>query len=112
MENVLLLDNFLIPLNLTHVVGDYDNNGDWIENITTKEIYGAVFPFKPDDFKNYPDGLLKNNDQKLITKADINDLDIVTYNNKEYKVISLQNYEYLADVKFYILRSKINDWHN
>lgn len=112
MENVLLLDEFLIPMTLKKVVGDYNNDGDWEETTTEKEIFGAVFPFKPNDFKNYPVGLLKSQDQKLITKEDIEDLDTIILNDEEYKIISLQNYTYLADVRFYILRRKLNDRYN
>lgn len=112
MENVLLIDEFLIPMKLIRVSGDYDDNGDWQETTSEEEIYGAVFPFKPNDFKNYPDGLLKSQDQKLITKTEINDLDIIILENQKYKVISLQNYKYLADVKFYILRRLVDDRYN
>ena len=109
MDNILLLDKFLIPMTLQRTTGDYNDEGDWEEVTTEKTIYGAIFPFKPNDFKNYPEGLLKAQDKKLITKENIEDLDIIILNNEEYKVINLQDYSYLADVKFYILRRKLND---
>lgn len=110
--NVIIPNSLMIDLELVAGIaeGHWDDNGNWIEETTeSKNIRGALFPFKPDDFKNYPEGLLKKDDRKLITKEILKDNDVIMLEGNKYIISSLQDYDYLADVGFYVFRRSIND---
>lgn len=94
-----------------NVDGYWDDNGNWVdgETVPDRVIRGALFPFNPKDFKNYPEGLLVYDDRKLITSETLKDMDKIELEGKKFIIKSLQDYDYLADVKFYIFRRDIND---
>lgn len=85
-------------------------DGEWIDGVWTegesKEIVfsTAIFPLRANDFKNYPEGFLKNDDRKLITKQKLNLNDEICIDDKKFIIITEQNYEYLADTNFYVIR--------
>lgn len=110
MDKVIIPSKFLIDLEIQVYKGHWEN-GEWVESTGEKKIIkGALFPFKPNDFKNYPEGLLKKDDKKLITKETLKDMTELTYKNQKYIVLSLQEYtDYLADTNFYIFRKVLNE---
>lgn len=90
--------------------GHWDDNGNWVEGVTiTKDVYGALFPFNPTDFKNYPEGLLKNDDRKLVIDEDLKDNDVIMLGGEKFIIVTLQDYGYLSNAGFYVFRRSIND---
>lgn len=112
MDNVILLSQHLIKIILKKDRGNYNNNGNWIEDIKKQEIEGAIFPLNANDFRNYPAGLLQHDDIKLLTTEQIENTDKIVFENKEYWIVSSKKYSYLADMNFYILRRTLNDRDN
>lgn len=94
--------------------GYWDNEGNWVEGtkMPDRNIRGALFSFNPKDFLNYPEGFIMNDDRKLITTEVLKDSDKIVLEGKKFIVKTLQNYDYLADVKFYVFRRGINDTGN
>lgn len=91
--------------------GYWDDNGNWVEGekLPDRTIRGALFPFDPKDFRNYPEGFITYDDRKLLTKETLKESDKIVLEGKNYIIKTLQNYDYLADVKFYVFRRDIND---
>lgn len=110
MDNVLLLSQHMTTIKIKRYKDDgWDSLGNWNEGTETIETFqGGIFPFQANDFKNYPEGFLKNDDRKLITKYKLQDNDIVEISGNDFKIITLQSYGYLANVNFYVLRRVAN----
>lgn len=105
MDKVILL-----PQHMKNVKAIQKADGEWINGVwiegESKEITfsTAIFPLRPNDFKNYPEGFLKNDDRKLITKQKLNINDEIYIDEKKFIIITDQSYEYLADTNFYVIR--------
>ena len=114
MDNVLLLPQHMTTVKIKRYKNSgWDSLGNWNDGVETIEKFqGGIFPFQPSDFKNYPEGFIKNDDRKLITKYELQDNDIVEISGQEFKIITLQSYGYLADINFYVLRRVANSRTN
>lgn len=105
MDNVLLMAQ-----HLTDVTIITDKNGEWIDGEWVEQegkeltFKASIFPLNPKDFKNYPEGILRNDDRKLITKQILNDNDEILIYGKKFIIVKSQKYEYLADINWYIIR--------
>lgn len=110
MDNVLLLPQHMTTIKIKrHEGSGWDSSGNWNEGTETTETFqGGIFPLQSNDFKNYPEGFLKNDDRKLITKYVLQDNDVVEISGNDFKIITLQSYGYLANVNFYVLRRVAN----
>lgn len=105
MDKVILLSKFMKDITSKIKSGGQWINGKWIDGTIKDVVFkGAIFPLKPNDFKNYPEGFLYHDDRKLITKYDLGKTDEIYINDKKFIIITSQNYEYLADMKFYVIR--------
>lgn len=105
MDNVLLMQQ-----HLTEVTTITDKNGEWIDGQWVEQegkqivFMASIFPLNPNDFKNYPEGILRHDDRKLITKQILNDNDEIMIYGKKFIIVKSQKYEYLADINWYIIR--------
>lgn len=105
MDKVILLPQHLTIVKILQKSDGQWIDGEWIEGEKAEiNIQAGVFPLKPNDFKNYPEGLLKNDDRKLIAKEKINSNDEIFINEKKYIIVTSQEYGYLADINFYVIR--------
>lgn len=105
MDKVILLPRHMKNVKIIKKIGGKWVDGKWIEGKNEETTFSAgIFPLKPNDFKNYPEGFLKHDDRKLITKQKLSINDEVYINNKKFIVVTSQDYEYLADTSFYVIR--------
>lgn len=105
MDNVKLLRKHMKSIKLLAQDDGEWVDGEWVEGSSQDVTFeGALFPLKPNDFKNYPEGLLRHDDRKIITKFVLKPNDKIVIDNKSYIIITIQDYSYLADVNFYIIR--------
>lgn len=105
MDIVKLLSKHLTDVKVTTSTGGQWIKGKWVEGEKSQITFkGAIFPLKANDFKNYPEGFLHHDDRKLITKYKLKVQDEVIINDKKFIIVANQDYDYLADINYYILR--------
>lgn len=109
MHNIFLPGHLLTDVLVKKQGGEWIE-GEWVENAAETRIIKAVFmPVNPRDLKNYPQGFITLEDMDLRTKEDLELGEIVEINGKEWKIFQKLDYEYIADLKFYILRRSDKD---
>lgn len=110
MTNVFIPDNFFKDIKVKiRPVGKWVL-GEWVKKESQEKIIKAVYmPVSLNEIKNYPQGLITLEDIDLRTKENLNLGDIIKINNKNFIVIRKADYDYIADLKFYILRRSDKD---
>lgn len=110
MDKVILLPQHLTNVKIIQTVGGGWVDGEYVEGEKVETVFqGAIFPLKPNDFKNYPEGLLRNDDRKLITQHKLNAKDEIYIDDKKFLIVTSQEYGYLADTNWYVIReSKVS----
>lgn len=105
MDRVMLLPQHMTNVKIMQKTGGGWVDGEWVEGEEKEIIFqGGIFPLKPNDFKNYPEGFLHHDDRKLITKQKLNNQDEIYTDNKKFIIITSQDYGYLADTCWYVIR--------
>lgn len=105
MDRVMLLPQHMTNVKTVQKTDGEWVDGEWVDGEEREIIFqGGIFPLKPNDFKNYPEGLLRNDDRKLITKQKLNSNDEIYINEKKFIIVTSQEYGYLADINLYVIR--------
>ncbi len=108
MDNVILLNKHKKNIKVISRNGRWEK-GKYIENTIEKVIKGVYMPVSTDSLKYYPQGSITLEDRELFTKELLKNEDIVLINNEEFKIVELTDFEYLADIKIYLLRRSTKD---
>lgn len=90
-------------------IEEYWEKGKHYKKETKKIIKGVYLPVSFNTLKNYPQGSITLEDLELKSKVDLKVGSLIEINNKQWKVIQKRDYDYIADVKFYILRRSDKD---
>ncbi|CAL7888432.1 Phage protein [Fusobacterium necrophorum subsp. funduliforme] len=110
MDKVLLLKK-----HMTSIVIWQKEEGQWIqgkwENEMEKEIriQGVYLPVSADILKYYPQGAITLEDIELFTKAELKKGDMALIRGEKWQVMESTNFDYIADVKTYILKRSTKD---
>lgn len=108
MDNVILLNKHKRNIKVISRNGRWEK-GKYIENTIEKVIKGVYMPVSTDSLKYYPQGSITLEDRELFTKELLKNEDIVLINNEEFKIVESTDFEYLADIKIYLLRRSTKD---
>ena len=90
-------------------IEEYWEKGKHYKKETKKIIKGVYLPVSFNTLKNYQQGSITLEDLELKSKEDLKVGSLIEINNKQWKVIQKRDYDYIADVKFYILRRSDKD---
>ena len=66
-------------------------------------------PVSSDILKYYPQGEITLKDMELFTKEKLKERDIVILRDEKFKIIEITDFDYLADIKSYILKRSTKD---
>lgn len=100
---------------MTSIVILQKEEGQWIQgkwkNEVEKEttIQGVYLPVSTDILKYYPQGVISLEDIELFTKAELKKGDMALIRGERWSVIENTNFDYIADVKGYILKRSTKD---
>lgn len=108
MDNVILLNKHKRNIKVISKNGKW-GKGKYIESTVEKTIKGVYMPVSTDSLKYYPQGSITLEDRELFTKELLKNEDIVLINNEEFKIVESADFEYLADIKIYLLRRSTKD---
>lgn len=108
MDNVILLNKHKRNIKVISKNGKWEK-GKYIESRVEKTIKGVYMPVSTDSLKYYPQGSITLEDRELFTKELLKNEDIVLINNEEFKIVESTDFEYLADIKIYLLRRSTKD---
>lgn len=112
MDNVLLLKKHKIEVSYEVTKSHYNDLGDYIAEEVTETAEGVVLPFKFDEIKKYPEGVVVAGDLKFFSNKKITETSnkiTVNFNDKKYQLFSLQEYNYIANLNIYVLREVRED---
>ena len=104
-----------MPKKLLKDVKIKKKNGKWekgkwvVEKEEIKTVKGIYMPVSSNTLKKFPAGSVTLEDISFITKEKISLQDKVVIGKQEYNIFQKTDYDYLADVKFYILRKSDKD---
>ena len=90
-------------------IEEYWEKGKHYKKETKKIIKGIYLSVSFNTLKNYPQGMITLEDLELKSKEDLEIGSLIVINNKKWKVIQKRDYDYIADIKFYILRRSDKD---
>ena len=108
MDNVILLNKHKRNIRVISRNRRWEK-GKYIESTVEKVIKGVYMPVSTDSLKYYPQGSITLEDRELFTKELLKNEDIVLINNEEFKIVESTDFEYLADIKIYLLRRSTKD---
>lgn len=110
MDKVILLKKHKVNIQLkTKEAGRWEK-GKYIEAETiSKTIQGVFLPVSSDVLKYFPQGSITLKDMELFTKEFLKEGDLLELRGEEWKVIEISNFDYIADIRTYILRRSTKD---
>ena len=95
---------------VTNIDGHYDDNGTWISGTENKSNIKAFFaPFGSKEIKDYPQGMIELGDMDVRTKTKLNKQDKLIINGEKWVIVDRIDYNYLADLGFYVARRSDKD---
>lgn len=110
MDNVILLQKHLTTIKVKSVTKSKWVKGELIPGQEiTKEIKAVYLPVSSDVLKYYPQGIITIQDYELFTKEDLNQGDKITLKDQEYEIFEKVDFDYLADLKTYIIKRSTKD---
>ncbi len=110
MDNVKLLNKHITNINIISVDSGKWEKGKYIEeNKVNRRIKGVYLPVSTDVFKYYPQGAVTLKDRELFTKENLKEGDIAIINGEEFKIVESTSFDYLADIKIYLLKRSTKD---
>ena len=110
MDKVILLSKHITNIKVISKVEGRWEKGKYIADKEKEQIIKGVYmPVSTDILKYYPQGSITLKDRELFTKELLKNEDIVIINNEEFKVVESTDFDYLADIKIYLLRRSTKD---
>lgn len=108
MIDVFIPNSLLKDIQLIQIK-EYWEKGKYHKEETKKIIKGVYLPVSFNTLKNYPQGSITLEDLELKSKEDLKVGSLIEINNKQWKVVQKRDYDYIANIKFYILRRSDKD---
>ena len=110
MDKVILLSKHITNIKVISKVEGRWEKGKYItDEEKEKIIKGVYMPVSSDTLKYYPQGEITLKDMELFTIEKLKEGDIVILREKEFKIIEITDFDYLADIKSYILKRSTKD---
>lgn len=110
MDKVILLSKHITNIEVISKAKGRWEKGKYIaDEEKEKIIKGVYMPISFDTLKYYPQGEITLKDMELFTKEKLKEGDIVILRNEEFKIIEITDFDYLADIKSYILKRSTKD---
>jgi len=110
MDKVILLRKHITNIKVISKVKGRWEKGKYIaDEEKEKIIKGVYMPVSSDTLKYYPQGEITLKDMELFTKEKLKEGDIAILREEEFKIIEITDFNYLADIKSYILKRSTKD---
>ena len=110
MDKVILLSKHITNIKVISKVEGRWEKGKYIaDNEKEQIIKGVYMPVSSDTLKYYPQGEITLKDMELFTKEKLKEGDIAILREEEFKIIEITDFNYLADIKSYILKRSTKD---
>ena len=110
MDKVILLSKHITNIKVISKVEGRWEKGKYIaDNEKEQIIKGVYMPVSSDTLKYYPQGEITLKDMELFTKEKLKEGDIAILREEEFKIIEITDFDYLADIKSYILKRSTKD---
>ena len=110
MDKVILLSKHKTNIKIISRVEGKWEKGKYIpDSEIEKNIKGVYMPVSSDTLKYYPQGEITLKDMELFTKEKLKEGDIAILREEEFKIIEITDFDYLADIKSYILKRSTKD---
>lgn len=110
MDKVILLSKHIANIKvISKVEGRWEKGKYVLDDEKEKIIKGVYMPISSDTLKYYPQGEITLKDMELFTKEKLKEGDIAILRNEEFKIIEITDFDYLADIKSYILKRSTKD---
>lgn len=110
MDKVILLSKYITNIKVISRVEGRWEKGKYIANEEKEKfIKGVYMPVSSDILKYYPQGEITLKDMELFTKEKLKERDIVILRDEKFKIIEITDFDYLADIKSYILKRSTKD---
>lgn len=110
MDKVILLSKHITNIKVISKAEGRWEKGKYItDEEKEKFIKGVYMPVSSDTLKYYPQGEVTLKDIELFTKEKLKEGDIAILRGEEFKIIEITDFDYLADIKSYILKRSTKD---
>ena len=110
MDKVILLSKHITNIKvISKVEGRWEKGKYVLDDKKEQIIKGVYMPVSSDTLKYYPQGEITLKDMELFTKEKLKEGDIAILRNEEFKIIEITDFDYLADIKSYILKRSTKD---
>lgn len=110
MDKVILLKKHKVTVKLkSEEAGRWEKGKYTKGNTSTKIIQGVFLPVSSDILKYYSQGAITLKDMEFFTKELLKEGDLLELRGEEWKVIEITNFDYIADIRTYILRRSTKD---
>ena len=110
MDKVILLSKHITNIKVISRVEGRWEKGKYIANEEKEKfIKGVYMPVSSDILKYYPQGEITLKDMELFTKEKLKEGDIAILKDERFKIIEVTDFDYLADIKSYILKRSTKD---
>ena len=110
MDKVILLSKHITNIKVILKVEGRWEKGKYItDEEKEKIIKGVYMPVSSDTLKYYPQGEVTLKDMELFTKEKLKEGGIAILRGEEFKIIEITDFDYLADIKSYILKRSTKD---
>ena len=110
MDKVILLSKHITNIKVISKAEGRWEKGKYIADKEKENIIKAVYmPVSSDTLKYYPQGEVTLKDMELFTKEKLKEGDIAILRREEFKIIEITDFDYLADIKSYILKRSTKD---
>ena len=110
MDKVILLSKHITNIKVISKVEGRWEKGKYIGNEEKEQIIKGVYmPVSSDVLKYYPQGEVTLKDLELFTKEKLKEGDIAILRGEKFKIIEITDFDYLADIKSYILKRSTKD---
>ena len=110
MDKVILLSKHITNIKvISKVEGRWEKGKYVLDDEKEQIIKGAYMPVSSDTLKYYPQGEITLKDMELFTKEKLKEGTVAILRGEEFKIIEITDFDYLADIKNYILKRSTKD---